>query len=83
MPLNAIGSYLEKLPIRIIELKMAIADAASVPHMKEKARKSITREWMQMINQGKPPAQTVSPARLKLLGLNVKRTNVLPNTGNE
>lgn len=38
MPMAAIRAYAERLPRRMDETRMMLADAASVPHMKEPRR---------------------------------------------
>jgi len=72
MPMAAIGAYLERLPARMAELRLAMADAASIPHMKENARNSTMREWIRTANQNREHAEIVSPVRLKLLGIGVR-----------
>lgn len=38
MPLAAIRAYIERLPRRLAEQRMMLAEAASVPHLKEPKR---------------------------------------------
>jgi hypothetical protein len=71
MPISAIEAYLDRLPARMAEMKLSHADAVSVPHMKEQARKQATNEWMRTANLHTAPraAKRASPARLKLMGI--------------
>lgn len=74
MPMAAIAVYLEHLPARMAEFKLALSDAASIPHMKESARRSAQRAWMREIERqsGRPMSQVVTPARLRLAGIGVR-----------
>lgn len=74
MPMAAIAAYLEHLPARLAEMKLSIADAASIPHMKESARRFTQKAWMREIeaHSGIAMSQVVSPARLKLAGIGVR-----------
>lgn len=74
MPIASIDSYLQRLPGRMAELKMAIAEGASVPHMKQSGRSAQIKEWQREIAKyAGEPANVVSPARLKLIGIGVSR----------
>jgi len=61
MPMAAIGVYMERLPARMAELKLAMADAASIPHMDKNARRSTVHEWERAANQDRESAEVVSP----------------------
>lgn len=74
MPMAAIAVYLDHLPARLAEMKLSVADAASIPHMKESARRSTQKAWMREIEalSGRTMSQVVAPARLKLAGIGVR-----------
>lgn len=74
MPIAAIGAYVERLPARIAELKMAMAEAGSIPHMKKGDRETTLRDWRRTIEQvSVERALVATPARLRLMGIGVKR----------
>lgn len=68
----ALEVYLERLPVRIAEFKLAMADAATVPHMEKNARQSTLKAWRREASMNRNDAKIVSPARLKLMGIGVR-----------
>lgn len=72
MPMTTISAYVERLPARMAEWKLGMADAASIPHMKESARTSTLRDWLREASPEREGAEVVSPARLKMLGVGVR-----------
>lgn len=73
MPIPSINAYLEKLEVRFAEMKQMMADAASIPHMKEGDRKNTLNHWMKIMNVQSPTkAKPASPARLKMMGIGVR-----------
>lgn len=74
MPIAAINSYLEQLDARIAEHQLIMADSASIPHMEKHARNRTLRAWAQTAKRQRGEAGiVVSPARLHMLGIGVKR----------
>ena len=73
MPFAAIDAYLKRLPARQAELKLLLADAVSIPHMKENHRREAQNAWMRtaMVNGGNE-AKPASPAILKMMGIGVR-----------
>lgn len=72
-PLSALNSYLERLPARQAELKMLIAEAVSIPHMKKEDADNLISRWTKeaevaVSNNNVKPA---SPGRLKMMGIGV------------
>ena len=69
----AINAYLERLPARMAEYKLAMAEASTVPHMKKNDRKQTLDAWQKAANVFSPQkAKPASPARLKLMGIGVR-----------
>lgn len=76
MPFAAIEAYLQRLPARQAELRLMVADAASIPHMKPEARRSVMRAWERIAEEfGGATARPASAGRLKLMGIGVRYVN--------
>lgn len=84
MPMASLQSYLERLPARLAELKMVLADVVSLPHMKESHRRSTMNGWERALQMSIPViSRPVSKARLNLIGIGVRMVPVeRPNTEN-
>lgn len=73
MPIPTINAYLDSLNVRITENKQMLADAMSIPHMKEKHRRSTLNAWSKIVNNGAPQnKKPASSARLKMMGIGVR-----------
>jgi hypothetical protein len=71
MPFSAINLYMDRLPMRIAEIKMMMGEAAKLPHMDEDGR----REWARNINdvlRKDKPQKVSSPAMLRKAGIGVQ-----------
>lgn len=73
MPTMALEAYVVHLPARMAELKLTIADAVSVPHMKESQRKSTLNAWERDARENQPLVRAPTSAGLRLLGIGVKK----------
>jgi len=83
MPMASLENYLERLPARMAELKMTLADVVSLPHMKDRSRSSTMSGWMRMLQMTTPMrSKPVSKARLKLMGIGVRMVKPDAETGN-
>ena len=83
MPMASLEIYLERLPLRFAELKMALADVVSLPHMKEISRRSTMSGWRRVLQMVSPMrSRPVSKARLKLMGIGVRIVKPEEETSN-
>lgn len=71
MPMASIEAYLDKLPARMAEYKMMMADPIALPHMKKNDQQNMINSWNRAM-QVSVPVQVASPARLKMMGIGVK-----------
>lgn len=74
MPIAAFQEYLRRLPARQAELKLVLAEAISLPQMKERDHKAAIRRWMReagVEERAKPATSSV----LKLLGIGIRHAN--------
>lgn len=71
MPLTAIEAYLERLPARMAEWKMMMADPIALPHMKKRDAQKMMNNWNRAMNEN-APVQPASPAALMMIGIGVK-----------
>lgn len=71
MPMASIEAYLEKLPARMAEYKMMMADPIALPHMKKNDQQNMVNSWNRAMSANQP-AQVASPARLKMMGIGVR-----------
>lgn len=73
MPIAALGAYMERLPARIAEYKLATAEAAMLPSLKDAARRSALRSWEREARRFSGGTARVAPtAVLKALGIGVR-----------
>lgn len=73
MPMASLERYMERLPARMAELKMALADVVSLPHMKKGDQRSTMNGWMRALQFATPVRSgPVSRARLKMMGIGVR-----------
>lgn len=71
MPIKTIEVYVERLPALIAQYQLTMADAVSVPHMKESDRRRTLRSWAAMSK--KHDQSHVAPRGvLRLIGIAVK-----------
>jgi len=79
MPMAAMEAYLERIPARQAELKLALADAVSLPHMKKNDRERSVREWERAANVDSEQTARVAPrGLLKLMGIGVRSGPLAP-----
>lgn len=71
MPIAAIEVYMERLPTVIAQYKLAMADAVSVPHMKDSDRRKTLRSWTS-VSQKYAQARVAPRGALKLMGIAIK-----------
>jgi|CXWL01.1.fsa_nt_gi hypothetical protein len=72
--MSAIGAYLERLPVRLAEMKLAISEAVSFPHLKDDDRSDLLDLWKGQARLQEMEAEIASPAVLRLLGVGVVMT---------
>lgn len=73
MPQAAISMYMERLPARQAERKLAMMQAVSIPHMNKKSRTSAVRALERQANENHASAgRKPIPARLRMMGIGVK-----------
>lgn len=73
MPSMTLEAYVVHLPARMAELKLTIADAVSVPHMKDSQRKSTLNAWEREARENQPVVRAPTRAGLRMLGIGVKQ----------
>ena len=71
MPMSAIEAYLERIPVRMAEMKLAYSEVVSLPHLKEDDRSAMIENWREQANLHEVEAEVASPAVLKLMGIGV------------
>ena len=71
MPMASITAYNERLPGLIAQWKLGMADAANIPHMKPRDRRSTLRSWQRAVEATGAPRVPTKGA-LKMLGIGVK-----------
>lgn len=73
MPMAAVSMYMERLPARQAEWKLAMTQAAAIPHMKKENRKAAVRALEKQANEYREQeAHVASPAKLKMMGIGVR-----------
>jgi hypothetical protein len=80
MPIASIQAYLERLPARIAEMKLAMAEAVSVPHLEADERRDLLESWQEQAHLREMEAEVVSPAVLRMMGIGA---TILAPTGEE
>jgi len=77
MPIASIEAYLKRLDARMAEMKLVMADAISLPHMKKNDQTRTVKQWEKTASaQSKPASKPASPAVLRLMGIGVEIRNV-------
>jgi hypothetical protein len=76
MPSGVIRAYLERLPARLAEWKMAMAEAVSLPYMREGQQRQIIAAWRRAATGGRPvPARPASDEVLRMMGIRVVKVS--------
>ena len=71
MPMASLKAYLERLPARMAEVKMLLAEPMILPHLKKEAQGKMTGGWIREARGGRA-AQRPVPAKLRLMGFAVR-----------
>lgn len=75
MPLVAIRAYHQRLPSLQSELRLMLADAASIPHVTGQSRKRIIETWARIAFGAARKAPIAPPALLGMMGIGVERAH--------
>lgn len=71
MPMIAIQAYMERIPARIAEMKLALSEAVSLPHLKDDERRDLMDAWKEQADIQEMEAEPASPAVLRFMGIGV------------
>lgn len=73
MPMIAIRAYLEYLPRRLAEWRMMMAEATSLPYMREAQRREVVNGWRRQAGWPSAVARPATPEILRMLGIGFRR----------
>lgn len=77
MPMASLEAYLDRLPARMSELKMLMADPIILPHLKKEAQIKMMSQWMTGISNSRSASKPV-PAKLRMMGVGVRFESQTP-----
>ncbi len=81
MPTTAIWAYLERLPGLKAEMRLMMAEATSVPHLKRADRRTLLRQLSEQMaaKRTAPVKRVVSRGQLALMGIGYRKEGHPPS----